>query len=66
MDFNGIIDAVLGQIYGVTGLIMTFFGALVDLNTAPVVAASGVSGLAASFQAIKDSLLGAIDTFKAE
>lgn len=66
MDFNGIIDAVLGQIQGVAGLVMTFFGALVDLNTAPVVAASGVSGLASAFAAVKDSLLGAIDTFKAE
>ena len=66
MDFNGIIDSILAQIQGVTGLIMTFFGALVDLNSAPVAAASGVSGLASAFAAVKDSLLGAISTFKGE
>ena len=66
MDFNAIIDAIIGQIYGVTGAIMSFFGGIADLASAPVYAASGVSGITAAFQAVKDSLLGAIATFKGE
>lgn len=56
-----IIGKVMGQLHGVTGLIMTFFSALADLANAPVLAASGVDGLASSFEIVEGSVLGLVE-----
>ena len=64
MDILEIIGKVLGQLHGVTGLIMTFFSALSDLATAPVLAASGIDGLASSFEIVEGSALGLVDAIK--
>ena len=48
------LDTLYGEFQAVLGWIMKFFGGLVDLNTAPVVAASGTSAVADSLKDLVD------------
>ena len=60
---NGYVDSIFAQFFGVMGTIASFFYGLANLSLAPAYAADGASGVATAIKNIKDSLLGAIETF---
>ena len=58
------IHAVLDQIHGFAGVIITFFKALIDFNSVAIDAASGADGLATTYELTEASTIKLIDLIK--
>ena len=57
MDFNAILDAIVGWLDGAAAFVGTFIGSIQSLEQAPVDTVNGVAGLGDAFKLIKDDIL---------